>query len=424
MATEAELTEARKAHALPATRRRIGNAAMDTLSYEQAVMILNGMNWRPRPVFQGYAAYSPRLIEMNAAALTGTSAPRFLLTKLQSIDGRLAMSNDPLAALIALGQYRPVLVERDFILQERAQRPLATEPWNGRLLVEQQVAAGEWLEVPASSRAPLLATVELAPSVIGRLRTLLWRGVPAFLEVEAYGAAPRKFRIVPAMVAEPFLLSPLLRSHDDLLDWYLGGTTQRVKRLRVVVKPRHRAAFSERITFRLLEQPELEGIGRDPAWRLPWPPAFTRADAIEGRHGLHWRFLDNHAVLSAHAPSVMHYALAAGVYKIAIAFGMFQGSYRQGDTNGVVFTLDVEESGISRHLFRRHLDPLNNEADRGTQHAELVVQLGGPARLVVATQVGPRDDARWDWAYWAGIEIAGGDAAPPADRVQPEEPSP
>src|SRR5262249_19574111 len=55
--------------ALPQITARVRGASVDTFSYEQGVLLLNGLNWTPRPIFQGYSAYTPFLQSINAPFL-------------------------------------------------------------------------------------------------------------------------------------------------------------------------------------------------------------------------------------------------------------------------------------------------------------------------------------------------------------------
>jgi len=45
-------------YSLPQIKARIGDASVDFISYEQGLVLLNRMNWRPRPVFQSCRVFS------------------------------------------------------------------------------------------------------------------------------------------------------------------------------------------------------------------------------------------------------------------------------------------------------------------------------------------------------------------------------
>src|SRR5262249_26589607 len=109
--------------ALPRIAVAVRDAAVDVMSFEQAAVLLNRLNWHPRPMFQGYGAYTSSLLALNAHYFARETAPEFILFKLQTIDGRYPLLDDAQALLQVIHRYRPVLAERSFLLLQKQ--------WNG-----------------------------------------------------------------------------------------------------------------------------------------------------------------------------------------------------------------------------------------------------------------------------------------------------
>ena len=82
--------------------------------------------------------------------------------------------------------------------------------------------------------------LEVTPSAAGRLAGLLFQSLPPQIVLDA-GDGERRYRLVPGMLATPVLLSPHLRTSEDLLA--LGapppaaGFGHAVRRLRFEVAP-------------------------------------------------------------------------------------------------------------------------------------------------------------------------------------------
>ncbi len=112
--------------------------------------------------------------------------------------------------------------------------------------------------------------------------------------------------------------------------------------------------------------------------------------------------------LMAHPVSELHFNAPANARLITAEFGLFPDAYAPhapSVTDGVtVEIIEVRPEGVRRVLFRRHLDPVGNAADRGPQMLELDA---GPflGPLVFRTTPGPAGRYNNDWAYWGGIEI-------------------
>jgi len=240
---EIEEREKRRAE-LPQVRTRVGNAALDVWSYEQGWALLNGLRYRPRPVFQGYSAYTPALQKLNAACYSGPQAPDYVLFKHQTIDGRYPTLDDAQALFVLLERYEPVLVERECLLLQR--RPAIPAqggalPARAETALEraapQTVRMEEWVDLRAVDRRGTLQVASAAFSDLpaGQLWRLLVRPMEVMIEVEteASGAAAQ-YRMIPSMSRGPFLLDPLLAGTPDVLRLLRGevGREQRLRRFR------------------------------------------------------------------------------------------------------------------------------------------------------------------------------------------------
>src|SRR6185436_5439341 len=71
---------------LPRIRTAVGREPIDVFGSNQSMALLNHLNYRPRPVFQSYSAYTPELVELNAAFLESDRAPRFMLFQHEALD--------------------------------------------------------------------------------------------------------------------------------------------------------------------------------------------------------------------------------------------------------------------------------------------------------------------------------------------------
>ena len=61
--------------ALPQIKRTIGQSTVDVFGYGQSLAIANDLNYTPRPIFQGYSAYTPALVKANADFYRSAGAP-------------------------------------------------------------------------------------------------------------------------------------------------------------------------------------------------------------------------------------------------------------------------------------------------------------------------------------------------------------
>lgn len=221
----------RRQHDLPEFRRRIGDASVDVFGCGQSVLLLNGLRYAPRPVFQSYAAVSEPLLRINEAYYLGAGAPAFVVLGFCAIDRHAAASEDSLALLALLRAYRPVAVEQGYVLLQRESAPEA-RPLPGFAGIYRPVTPDEWIALPADD-APQRIHLRYRLSVLGQLRAWLLREPVLRLETQDADGVPRQFRLVRTTAQAGFLVSPQWLQAADYARWYADPAALPVRRLRV-----------------------------------------------------------------------------------------------------------------------------------------------------------------------------------------------
>lgn len=111
-------------------------------------------------------------------------------------------------------------------------------------------------------------------------------------------------------------------------------------------------------------------------------------------------------VLFAHPEADLWVRAPATAATIRWSFGIFPGAYEPGRTqsDGVEFIVTGETpDGEKREIYRRLLDPVRVEGDRGRQSE--VIPYAPRAGEVLQFATRPHRQPAFDWAYWAGIEV-------------------
>ncbi len=226
--------EARRSLALPRIRARVGHESIDVVSLDQMTLVLNDLVYRPRPVLQGYAAYTPELARANGAFFRGPAAPRFVMTRLATIDDRFLPHDDPVTLLELVRRYRPLFAEGAFLLLERRPPPEARRRARANVIRSGALRFGEALRLPARERMDVLHTlsVDLSYSLPGRLRRFLLRSEPVTLEIrESQGW--RSHRILPTLASVEFLIDPIVEGNGDLIALYAHAGQRRAHEIRI-----------------------------------------------------------------------------------------------------------------------------------------------------------------------------------------------
>lgn len=202
---------------LPRIRAAVGDAPVDLFTNLQGYLFANRLNWRPRPVFQSYSAYTGPLRELNAAFIRSDSAPEYLLVAPTPIDRRPPAAEDGPALLAVLQRYRPLLIENGFLLlrRELSGPTPADEP--GPVRLRRTVNLGETVSLAGVPDAYQTLSIDVRPSLAGRLWSLAYRPEPVALAVELADRRRRLYRLIPG-AATDFLVNPFMEDGSNLTD--------------------------------------------------------------------------------------------------------------------------------------------------------------------------------------------------------------
>ena len=403
----AKMHDQRVQNDLHDVRDHIGGATIDVLGFEQAVALFNKFNYRPRPVFQSYSAYNAPLARRNLDYYASAGAPEFALLKIQTIDNRLASMDDPLLLNYFLHSYDYVLEEKGWQLWHRRPDAPAAERVAPRRLRTVSASVGQSVDLGDLSQQPLWVTVDIRPSLLGRIRDFIYKQPLVHIVVEDTAGGTSRYRLPPDAGRAGFMLNPLVENVADFNAFGGGQPSRRVARLSVEVDD-GRSFFKPQAEIGLFAltpsdaaQRRQNTLERARLAALGVPPASIKAYAApaEGR-------IDGHPVLVAHAPSRIEYAVPAGATAISGRFGVLPAAY-EGDarTNGAEFRVVAADGPVERVLFTRYLDPRNNPADRGLQTFSAPLTSIADGRVFLVIDAGPGGDNGWDWTAWSGVEI-------------------
>lgn len=252
--------EVRSAHRLLRLSAAIGTDPVDLFTVQQGVLFLNDLAWRPRPVFQSYAAFTPPLAELNRAFFASARAPDWLLVRWTSIDGRLPSLEDGPALLELLARYRPVDEEKGYLLMQRAappassastSSPLGRELWHGTFPLEEPLSLHGFGDGPKALR------LHLRPTLYGRFVGALLGAPELAAALRTDDGATTVVRIVPSMAESAFLIDPAARRDRDLDRLLRGERLPHPLSLRFLPTLRVRAFYRPDVDAELFDLPAL-----------------------------------------------------------------------------------------------------------------------------------------------------------------------
>lgn len=189
------------AHPLPRLE-----GTVDIYPWNIAVVLSHDLDYRPRPVYQSYAAYDGALMTLNRASLERDRAAATLIFDLETIDNRLPQLDDGRQWPHLIAHYDAAGMAGRYLLLRRRAVPRRVE-----LQRIEEIGAVWWTAV-ALPPAPvfLWVSIDIDRTPLGRVTNTAFKLPPVELALRLSDGSERAFRLIPGMAREGFLLSPLV----------------------------------------------------------------------------------------------------------------------------------------------------------------------------------------------------------------------
>ena len=243
-------------HGKPDLHDVVGRQTIDVFNFDQGEILRERLNYRPRPIFQSYSAYTPALLRRNLEFYEKKKAPRFVFARLQSVDDRYRAQDDSLLLEEFPRRYEIRRRAGDYLLlQRRHEQP--AKPLLRQSILQQDVSFGDEIPLlPNESECAVELRANFHPSLYGRLRTFFAQ--PAQMRIVLTDSRNQEHsgRLIPAMAAAGFLVQPLLETLDDFTHYLDGSALSSVRSIRFEAEPGTANSWS-RIRIQLLRLPDL-----------------------------------------------------------------------------------------------------------------------------------------------------------------------
>ena len=192
---------------------------VDVYPSDVSALLSHGLAYDPRPMLQSYAAYTPRLAELNAAHLRGDKAPANLLFDIAPIDVRLASMEDGLSWIEIWRRYSFAEDTGGFLWLQRRSKALALAA--PRLLSTTTATIGIPFKLPEVDCGGIMAAFDLRPTLRYRVGSLFWKAPELAVRLSPGG---HDKRVEPTLLGTPFLIAPRVDTRKDFASFMQTGT--------------------------------------------------------------------------------------------------------------------------------------------------------------------------------------------------------
>ena len=147
--------------------------SVDVFPWDQAVLLANNLDYNPRPIFQSYSAYTPKLIRKNIEHLSSLEAADYLLFDIKTIDNRYPTLDDGALWPTIWRNYDPVDHSSGFLILERRSSPREVSL---NEISKVNLEMGQYVSLPEINK-PIWAKMKMQVSPLGKLLTLVFKAI-------------------------------------------------------------------------------------------------------------------------------------------------------------------------------------------------------------------------------------------------------
>lgn len=363
---------------------------VDIIPSLQTRVIAAGLDYRPRPSFQEYSSYTPRLLAANASFLAGPRAPRWVLfgpeTGLgqMTIDGRYPDFAEGALWPDLLRLYRPNRRIDDLVALERRLSPTPVMFGPSRRVV---VGFDEPVVIEAGGSNVTYAAVDLRPTLLGRALSMFFRLPTLTMSVDFADGHQRSYRFVPGIAAAGFVLSPTVNNASEFVE------------MADDVRPSPERTVTR---FSLHAATRLASMLWEPAAVVSRSMSITAAGAPE-QFTSAWdalaagQELAPEAVELAAAPPSLISVPVSGLSHVELGYGLALGRDEPAGAEVLCFAIHPAD-GTGRTLWQDCLDRMS-EADRAAHALSLTLPSGtSEVTLDISCRSGCEEGVQGYWA--------------------------
>ena len=210
----------------------IGHASIDIFPDQISGLLLNNLNYSPRPVPQSYTVYSAALDSLNAAYFASAQRPQLIMIKNTGTDNRYGFWDESVTKAVLCLNYDFTNV----IAFNQMQIAAGAATMNKYLLLkaknspprwpvfekieERSITIGTQTIISFPDSIPVYMTAELEYTVTGKLRSLLYQ--PPLFSITLFpdAAGSVQYKIVRPIMKTPVLINKLMYENYELKNFF------------------------------------------------------------------------------------------------------------------------------------------------------------------------------------------------------------
>ncbi|MDJ0674191.1 MAG: hypothetical protein QNJ36_02115 [Calothrix sp. MO_167.B42] len=215
----------------------IKDKPIDIVPWEISLVAANNLNWKPRPIFQSYSAYTSFLDQTNSKSLLKN--PRdYIIYQFTSIDRRHPFFDEPETFFHIYCNYKLSSEIPDFVNTEKIYNLMLLDQRQSNICSPSVVGkqfSSSWNKnqsLEAKDGLMVRAAVKIEYSTFGKIYKTLFRSPPVKMQVTYVNNQVKSYRIIPENSNNGVIISHLPKDNYEALSFFKGNLPVRIKSFR------------------------------------------------------------------------------------------------------------------------------------------------------------------------------------------------
>jgi hypothetical protein len=224
-------------------RESVARGTVDVIPTEISLTYFNQLRYNPRPVFQSYSAYDPKLDALNAEKYQSNSAPDAIFFKVECIDGRYCFFDETRTKEVLFERYRVKRTPSEWLLFKQAQkeRTLTKAP-----AITRTMYLGDKIEMPiVASNQAIQVRFDVQYSLAGTILSMLYHPPELRMLFELPAGELRDFRVLRRILNGGVWMSPYVDNQEDGRSFFRGDWDKMRRPSGFTLATRHAWAFKQ-----------------------------------------------------------------------------------------------------------------------------------------------------------------------------------
>jgi hypothetical protein len=193
---------------------------------DTAKLILSGVNYKPRPVFESYSCYSSKLQNINSSYIEKNLNENYIILGVTNCDSRFPTLDDSTYFLRLIISFDYIGTFGNDLLLERVKGRMFSQvkissitPKNSEAINVPTISANEVLSAGSLTVVPklIICKINIPLSFWGKLLSFIYKVIPPTIDVVLTNGDSQTFQLPITEITEGFLLSPAITSNELMI---------------------------------------------------------------------------------------------------------------------------------------------------------------------------------------------------------------